>query len=139
MANPDKPPSEHKPPSEPSPAEDDRPVFSLDRDDRRLLWITFLGGAAGVVVGAGVIGFSFGLAHFVVHSKFYGQFAIITGAMFAVTVGDLSRNTRTGHQPDPPQLRAWMQPVRVWFYCFAALVLLVWIGVGVQMQLGNGG
>jgi xanthine/uracil permease len=34
----------------------ERPLWSLNRDEQRLLWITFVGGLASILVGAGVIG-----------------------------------------------------------------------------------
>jgi hypothetical protein len=40
----------------------DRPFWSMNRDEQRLLWITFLGGLGSIVIGAGIVGLSIALA-----------------------------------------------------------------------------
>ena len=46
------------------PADTDRPLWKLNRDEQRLFWITFVGGLASIVVGAGVIGSAIALARY---------------------------------------------------------------------------
>jgi hypothetical protein len=47
----------------------DRPVWSLSRDEQRTLAITFVGGLASIIIGAGVIGASIALGRWVEHQN----------------------------------------------------------------------
>jgi len=49
------------------PTDEDRPLWSLSRDEQRILAITFVGGLASIIIGAAVIGASIALARWADH------------------------------------------------------------------------
>lgn len=44
-------------------AQEERPLWKLDRNEQRILVITFVGGLASIIVGAAVVGVAIALAH----------------------------------------------------------------------------
>jgi hypothetical protein len=120
------------PAAQPRPAEEDRPLWTLSRDDQRLLWVTFVGGVASFLVGAGLIGVALTLARLVVHSKSYIQLVTVGSIFLLLAVVDFvlrawARHIRLPLSPLPPGLRYLI-------YGVAGIVILVFIGVAAQVK-----
>jgi hypothetical protein len=60
------------------PTEEDRPLWSMSRDEQRLLWITFVGGLASILVGAGIIGAAIVFARYEVRQNSVTWLAVVT-------------------------------------------------------------
>jgi hypothetical protein len=57
------------------PASQDRPLWSLSRDEQRILAITFVGGLASIILAAGIIGAAIALGRWFRHQNLEGGFA----------------------------------------------------------------
>jgi len=108
---------------------EERAFWSLNRKDQRLLWVTFVGGAAGVVVGGGILGAAVWLGRSVEHvvsSASLDKWAPIANVLLAI-VGLVGARTT----------QASRRPLRI-FYWFVAAVgvlgLLVVVGIGAGLS-----
>jgi hypothetical protein len=68
------------------PADGDRLLWSLNRDEQRLLWITFVRGLASILVGAAVIGGAIAVARYEVRVSSLLSLAGSTGFVLLLVV-----------------------------------------------------
>jgi hypothetical protein len=112
-------------------ASEERSVWSLSREDQRLLWITFAGGVASFIVGAVIIGGAIALVR-AAHVSGLGWLAVVTGIFGVLSLLGIKQAQRWPGLP--PALRAsrryawiyWTGPVATWLV-FGAMIL-IWIG-----------
>jgi hypothetical protein len=115
----------------------ERSVWSLSRDDQRLLWITFLAGLASLIVAAATIGAAIAVARWVWRAPGLGLgtlalFTALTLTQFVFAYLAF-RHRHRGVQPwlpDSPTVRVF------WVLASLALVLelLAWIGVAAAIK-----
>jgi hypothetical protein len=119
------------------PADEDRPLWDLSRAEQRILWITFVGGLASVVIGVGVVGGALALARAV--SRFestWGLLLLLTAGQLALSFGlirilrpEVIRAApipfREGRSAAP---RAWRAAVAEMIVAWSVLIL-AWIGL----------
>ena len=105
------------------PTSEDRPLWSLSRDEQRVLAITFVGGLASLIVAAGVIGAAIALGRWVEHESlgWFTQFAQVGGLALAILGGLAGRSKRT---PLYGRFIGWIVAA------IGVLGLLVIVGIG---------
>jgi hypothetical protein len=119
---------------EDEPTDRDRPLWSLSRDEQRILLITFAGGLGSIVVGAAMVGVAFALAHYEqrVHQQDWRDVGEITGILALMTLGlvvaQQSKGRRFGARKIP-LLVVWVLVILAW--C-TYLLWLVGIAAGIH-------
>jgi hypothetical protein len=137
------PADQPRPTGEPSPAEDDRPFWSLSREDQRLLWVTFVGGVASFIVGAVIIGAAIGLAR-VSRAAGFELLAVSTGIFGFGSLVCVFFFWVWLHQV-PLQERRRLRRVKRWHYWYLLVtgvlffvvesaLILIWIGLGAGIK-----
>jgi hypothetical protein len=131
MADQDKPTGEDKPTNA------ERPLWSLSRDEQRLLMITFVGGLGSIVAGAGMIGVAIVLARDQLRRQSLASFNV-GNLVFAVLTAAAIFAFRSKHVPPAigellfnPGARRWTYAALVVFWLQACLV---WIGIAVGIK-----
>jgi len=71
---------------QPTPPPGERPVWRLDRDQQRVLFITFVGGVASIVVAAVIVGIAIALAHTIIPDLKKTSPVAIDALTLAVTI-----------------------------------------------------
>lgn len=108
---------------------EDRSVWWLSRDDQRLLWITFAGGLASILVGAGLIGLAITFARHWSSSPGL-EFATLS---FAIGAAGGFGSSRAKYFPGnrSPLLYKLLFGVCLAGLCFVALI---WVGVAAGVK-----
>jgi hypothetical protein len=122
--------------SQPAATSEERPLWKLDRNEQRVLLITFVGGVASLIVSAFIIGAAIALAHATHATK-----PVTNGVGNAISVGSaialvlmVIAFTAVLREPAPPGKRFDAAIRRVaWVYigiCALALIFLLLTGLG---------
>jgi hypothetical protein len=109
-------------PSEPDkPVPDERPLWSLTRSEKRILWVTFIGGVASIVVGAVIIGAAIGLDRWLLKDSATGFWLGIAIALFVFAMSAAALLiVRPGH-PSNMRIIGWVWVVFMTLYGLAGL------------------
>jgi hypothetical protein len=106
----------------------EKPRWELTPEDWRTLIITFVGGVASIIVGAGLLGAALALAHWQtqgVRSGHWIGLVLSTVGIWTLTVGRLGF-----HKPKD----RWDVLLTGSLALFAAILLLTWIGIAAGVK-----
>ena len=114
---------------------EDRPVWSLTRDEQRILAITFVGGLASIIAGVMIVGLSLALLRYV------GPPSGHTTASFLLDQGAVTAIAAVGtaacilHARRFRLLsRAYWIPVSLIFVLIDTVVTLTWVGLAAGVK-----
>ena len=107
----------------------ERPFWVLDSQEQRLLWITFVGGVASIVVSAAILGVAVALARWFV-ARNTSTFAWIN-LVFLLVCGSFLTFLMIRWRIVP---RRWLRWVAAIFFLIFATVILVWIGIAAGVK-----
>jgi hypothetical protein len=111
--------------------DEERRLWELSLDEKRILLVTFLGGVASIVVGAALIGVAIALARSQLRMprNLIGMAIALPCAIFGVWyVGrPYSRRVLIGRNP-------WMRAVAVAFFALASVFILFWVGIAAGVK-----
>jgi heme/copper-type cytochrome/quinol oxidase subunit 2 len=119
------------------PADGDRSLWALNREERRLLWITFAGGLGSIVVGACIIGGALALARYLEQKNqplwlwlvLVGLTLLVVAAL--VLLSFLLRSAKAAQDDLGEDMGVALAVVLI---PMAALLLLVWIGIAAGVK-----
>jgi hypothetical protein len=125
---------DEKPPSAGAPASADKtkekPLWALDSQEQRLLWITFVGGVASIVVSAAILGVSIALARWLVTSHpstpIWVDLVILLVSGSALAAVLIIRWRLTSG--------LWLRLIILAFFLCFITVILTWIGVAAGVK-----
>jgi hypothetical protein len=106
----------------------EKPRWELTPEDWRTLTITFVGGVASIIVGAGLLGAALALAHWQTQGVRGGHWvglALSTVGIWTVTLALLRF-----HKPKD----RWDVLIAGFLALFAAVLLLTWIGIAAGVK-----
>jgi hypothetical protein len=119
----------------------ERPLWELNRDEQRMLIITFVGGLASIVGAACVVGGAIALSRIYGHWKPSGQWPVV-GLMalliLLIVVGPVTEQALRRKQPGKPFANALRRLARIvigMVLLIVALQLLAWIGLAAGIHL----
>ena len=100
----------------------ERPLWVLSRDEQRVLIITFVGGLASIVVGAGIIGVAIALVRVVKPGSLLGFLILITVLDTFILVAGVNAGRLSGSRSKGALI--------LWLFALVdfPILLLIWIG-----------